>query len=500
MTTTETDTTAKAALRRAIPAAIQRNGTGESREWFTVDREGLAKILQRKGPEFAIFELVQNAWDEAGVTKVTVELESISHTRARLLVEDDAPDGFKDLTHAFTLFAESAKKSSATQRGRFNLGEKLVLAIMDEASVLSTTGGVIFDKNGRHMTDSRTGSGSVFSGTIRMTKAQVRQVTEEVKKLLPPTEIKTVFNGTEILPRAPIHTLNASLPTEISDEKGDLRRSIRVAEIQCHAVQDGETALIYEMGIPVCEHDCAYHTDIMQKVPLSLDRDTVKPELLKKLRAAVFNATHASLTPEAVTHEWAQTAIESPDAEPEAVVDYMTKRFGEKRVSYDMNDPEANNKAIAEGFTLVKGGMLSGAAWKQVKTHAAIVPAGKLFPTKPEGDKPYDPAEWTDGMRAVADYAKKFASVVIGVDIKVEIGKQKSSELANYGGRRLQFNATNLGPSWFNMEKNRVAIDDLIIHELGHEYASNHLSTDYYNALSRIGAKAMAATREGRLD
>jgi 3-(3-hydroxy-phenyl)propionate hydroxylase len=31
-----------------------------------------------------------------------------------------------DLTHAFTLFAESAKKGDAEKRGRFNLGEKLV--------------------------------------------------------------------------------------------------------------------------------------------------------------------------------------------------------------------------------------------------------------------------------------------------------------------------------------------------------------------------------------
>lgn len=491
-----TDTPAKAALRRAIPAKAEKMA---SKEWFTVDRPGLAKILQRKGPEFAVFELVQNAWDEPGVTKVLVELESISHARARLLVSDDAPDGFKDLTHAFTLFAESAKKGDPTQRGRFNLGEKLVLAIMDEASVLSTTGGVVFDKNGRHLTGSRTGAGSVFSGTIRMTKAQVRQVGEEMRKLLPPATIRTVYNGAEIKPRAPLHTVTASLPTEISDEKGDLRRSERVAEVWCYPLEEGEKALIYEMGIPVCEHDCAYHTDVQQKVPLTLDRDSVKPSFLAKLRTAVFNATHENLSTEEVNHEWAQTAIESPEAEPEAVQDYITKRFGERRVSYDMNDREANNKAVAEGYTLVKGGMLSGQAWKQVKAHEAIVPAGQVFPTKPEGDRPYEPAELTDGMREVVEYAKKFARVVVGIDIAVQVGEQQSRELADYGGRRLQFNARNLGASWFNMESNRVAIDDLIIHELGHEYSGNHLSEDYYHALTRIGAKAMAATREGRL-
>ena len=72
----------------------------------------------------------------------------------------------------------------------------------------------------------------------------------------------------------------------------------------------------------------------MQKVPLTLDRENVTGRFLNVLRTAVFNETHKSLDTEAVNHEWAQIAIESDDAKPEAVVDYMTKRFGENRASY----------------------------------------------------------------------------------------------------------------------------------------------------------------------
>jgi hypothetical protein len=63
----------------------------------------------------------ENGWDEPGVTKVTVSLEYQGRNRAVLVVEDDAPEGFKDLSHAFTLFADSAKKVNPEQRGRFNL-------------------------------------------------------------------------------------------------------------------------------------------------------------------------------------------------------------------------------------------------------------------------------------------------------------------------------------------------------------------------------------------
>ena len=75
------------------------------KNWFEVDRHGLAQILERKGKEFVLFELIQNGWDEPGVTKVSVTLDYLGRNKARLVVEDDAPDGFKELSHAFTLFA-----------------------------------------------------------------------------------------------------------------------------------------------------------------------------------------------------------------------------------------------------------------------------------------------------------------------------------------------------------------------------------------------------------
>ena len=123
---------------------------GKMNNWFEVDRQGLAQILERKGKEFALFELIQNGWDEPGVSKVTVSLEHRGRNKAMLVVEDDAPEGFKDLSHAFTLFASSSKKANPEQRGRFNLGEKLVLAISDEVTIRTTKGSIRFDGNGRH--------------------------------------------------------------------------------------------------------------------------------------------------------------------------------------------------------------------------------------------------------------------------------------------------------------------------------------------------------------
>jgi hypothetical protein len=68
--------------------------------------------------------------------------------RTALSVEDDSPEGFRELAHAYTLFAESYEKGLPEKRGRFNLGEKLVLAMCEEATISTTTGAVHFDAGG----------------------------------------------------------------------------------------------------------------------------------------------------------------------------------------------------------------------------------------------------------------------------------------------------------------------------------------------------------------
>lgn len=471
-----------------------------SKQWFDIDRAGLAKLLERRGIEFAVFELVQNAWDEAGVTRVSVRLQP-SETRgySMLTVDDDAPEGFRDLRHAYTLFAESYKKSNPQQSGRFDLGEKLVLSLCKWATIQTTTGTVVFNDDGRRQLSTKSSFGSTFQALIKMNAEQREQVAVEIKKLIPRAGIVTTFNDEPLMPWQVERTIECTLPTEIGDEEGILRRTVRKTEVRCYSLSNGEPAMIYELGIPVCEHDCAFYVDVQQKVPLNLDRDNVSTRFLRAMRTAVFNETHELLDSEACNHEWAQTAIESGEAKPEAVRDYMSKRFGELRVSYDMSDPEANSAAVAHGYTVVHGSMLTREAWASARGAEAITPAGQLFPTHSGNFVAWEPAQLTDGMLRVADYTKRLGKLLMGINVAVQFGEQASSEAACYGGATLQFNVRNLGKRWFDLDKNRLAIDDLVIHEFGHEYASNHLSEGYYRALTRLAAKAMQLGREGGL-
>ena len=497
--------------RRAMVNPWTESLKGKMNKWFEVDRQGLAQILERKGKEFALFELIQNGWDEPGVTKVTVSLEHRGRNKAMLVMEDDAPEGFKDLSHAFTLFASSSKKTNPEQRGRFNLGEKLVLAISDEVTILTTKGGILFDADGRHSLRSRQPVGSRIECLLRMTPDDYGTIEAQVLKLISPERIMTVFNGKPLEPRLPVEQFSTTLQTEVANEGGFLRRVNRETRIRAFAVLPGESATLYEMGIPVVETGDKWHYDVGQKIPLTLDRENVQPGFLRQVRVAVFNRMHGQLGPEDVNSEWAEIAIASPHCDSQAVQSYLSRRFGDKRVSYDPSDPEANKLAVSQGYTVVHGGMLSSAAWQNAKAANAILPAGQVTPGPKVWTGENDPnaalfndwipeSKWTDGMREIAQFARRVAHTVLSRQIVVRFcSTPHHLGAASYGPTgELVFNKFRLGAQWFEQGiTDEVA--RLLIHEFGHEYSGDHLSSDYHDALCRIGARMFSLARRREL-
>lgn len=463
-------------------------------QWFNVDRDGLRKLIERRGKAFLLFELLQNAWDEPGVTKVELTLERVPNSpMVRLCVEDDAPNGFADLTHAFTLFADSAKKDNAEQRGRFNLGEKLVLAMCERAVIASTRGTVVFDSDGRRTRREQRLAGSRFEGWLRMSVADRVECLEACDRLIPP--IATWINGKQLLHRAPDVTFEATLPTEIGDADGVLRRTQRKTTVQVYRNPNG---WLYELGIPVVEAACGFDVNVGQKVPLNFDRDNVTPSYAKLLDALVLEHAIHLLPKDAVRDGWVTQAMESnADELSDATLETIaTSRFGERRVSYDPSDPEANARATAAGYTVVHGGSLSAGAWDAFRRADVIRPAGQVLPTpKPYSDDPnappvevIPPTKWTPGMARTAAYTVWLGQELLGRQVNVRFVRSMNAG-ACYGGGELDFNVTRLGKAWFAGPLETIT--DLLLHEFGHEYESNHLSDDFYRILTRLGAKAV---------
>jgi hypothetical protein len=465
-------------------------------KWFDVDKAGLAKLLERRGKEFILAELLQNSYDEQ-TTKVVAALERLPGSRyVTVTVEDDNPAGFIDLTHAFTLFAESSKKSNVQKRGRFNLGEKLVLALCESAEISTTTGTVIFDKEGRRLSRKRRERGSVFTGVVRMTDEEMAQCTAMVHKIIPPAGITTVYNGVTLAVRTPLCSVEATLPTEVADAEGFLRKSQRKTKLEIYEALPGETPSLYEMGIPVVETGDRWHVNVMQKIPLNLDRDNVPPSYISAVRAILVDEMREFISHDDANSTWVKDAFQTHGAklEPETVERVTELRFGFRRVSYDPSDQEANAIAVSKGYTLVYGSQMSKEEWEAARRAGAILPAGQVTPSP----KPFSPdgqplstvpeASWTDPVRKAVAYMRRVGERLVGQSIRVEVTTDRGWNFAAaYGKGQLTLNQGRLGQKWFSGPL--AEINALLIHELGHHYSGNHLSSDYYDALCDLGAR-----------
>lgn len=466
--------------------------------WFDVDRKGLAKLIENRGKVFLLHELLQNALD-TGCKTIAMTLDPIDGQAAcDLTVCDDHPDGFKDISHAYTLFAESEKKSDPTKRGRFNFGEKIVLALCESACIISTTQAIAFDPDGKRRTLRRkTAEGSVFQAKVRMTRYEYLEVCREIRKVIIPQGVHVTFNTDVLWPRVWTRKVEASLATEIADENGNLRPTVRKTDVEMHCANGGP-GWLYEMGIPVVEIGGPWHVNVMQKVPLNLQRDNVRPAYLRDLRVTVLNNLWADLTPEITTQPWVADALGDTEMEPWAVQGVITTRFGEKVVVADPSDREATNRAQAEGWTVVGGRTFSKEQWENIRRAEAIKPAGAVFPTpKPYSDDPSAPpvdvvpyADWTPGMTEVAKLAVNLGFALMDCGVTVRFVRSQNYFAAAYAPGALDFNLMRLGHRWFDgWRGNLQNVLDLIIHEYGHHYESNHLSEGYYSALTLLGAK-----------
>jgi hypothetical protein len=468
-----------------------------TKQWFDVDKAGLSKQAEEHGRGRLIGELIQNALDETGVTMIDITLELVpGRPLADLTVEDDSPEGFRDLAHAYTLFAESYKRSNPEQRGQFNVGEKMVLAVCESASISTTKGTVVFDpEQGRiEQPKQKRDRGSVFQGRMKLTREEYPQVCDYLRSLLLPQDIIVTFNGDRLLLRTPLRTFEASLETPVADEQGVMRPRVRKTTVGIYEALPGETPSLYELGLPVVETGDRWHVNVGQKVPLNRDRDNVRPAYLQAVRVAVLNGAYDLLTTEEeATAGWCKLAGSDPRCSDGAIKHLIRLRFGDKVAAPDPSDIEAMKAFQAQGGTIVVG--LSKGEWANVKRAGAVLPAGQICPTaKPYSDDPeakdvtvISEEKWTEGMKNIAAYAALLARELLGVALIVSVVNTTNNFVACYGDGRLDFNLLRLGHRWFDQGVTEE-IDRLLIHEFGHHFSGDHLSEEYHQALCRLGA------------
>ena len=226
---------------------------------------------------------------------------------------------------------------------------------------------------------------------------------------------------------------------------------------------------------------------------------------------SVVNNMHEQLTEEDTESTWVNEATSDDRCEDDAAETFRVKKYGEKSVAFDPTNPEANAVAMSEGYTIIPSRGLTGGQRTNLKGAGTLRSSSQQYPTAGKGAYSDDPNaepvyvltldELTDGMKAVRVYAEDLGKSLMDATITVRFVKgptrfQSESWAAAYGGRQLDFNVANLGKNWFH-DKGAVGtqnLDELIIHEFGHHYESNHFSSNYHKALCRLGAKLKAVS------
>lgn len=478
----------------------------KSKSWFDVDREGLAVLLERRGKAWAVLELVQNAFDEPGVTSVSVRLDPVPKSPlVEVLVIDDAPGGFAKISDAWTLFAPSKKRENPELRGRFNVGDKLFLAMASQASITTTCGQVSFGTSGRRMNRTkRTSAGSVVAATLRMTREELEEAIASASAVMVPPGIRLSVNGREIGQREKVgRPVGLILPTEIFEE-GVLRRRDRSTTLDFYEPIDGREPRLHELGLPICEigHGFRWDIDVRQRIPLDLERANVPESFRRPIFGEALNALRDLLTPADATAAWAKAGLGSWYVEEEAAKRVVELRYGDRAATADPSDPEAEKRLVSQGFAIVHGGSMSAAEWEQVRRFTALQPAGKLSPSpkaffsSEPGAAPVVPEEeWTAGMAATARRALEIATVVIAKPIRVQFNRAKPGLIAAYGSGTLAFNAS-LGAAWFE-PANAVEIDATIFHELAHDRIGDHLHADFADEIAKLAALWIRRLEDG---
>ncbi|MCP4786037.1 MAG: hypothetical protein GY903_00660 [Fuerstiella sp.] len=470
-------------------------------QWFAADKDGLRqlaeRIVERDGFGIVGAELYQNVRD-TNATECVVTIEKVPGKPRAIITVTDNGEGFADLTHAWMMFAPSAKKHDPTKAGRFNLGEKMVLSFAYAATVHTTSGTVEFSKDGRQEYPRRKRAiGTEFRAELACIEERYQQLLDFMHQLIVKPGLRLVVNGNVVPERKPVRTFETKLKTQIGD---NLRPSTRTTNVELCEPVNGKPARLFELGIPVVETGVRWDVNVCQKVPLNIDRDNVTPAFLGSVRVAVLNEMYDVIDGADTETQWVNEAAGHTDCSDEAAVAFQVQKFGDKSVASDPNNREADGEAMSHGFTVIPSRGLSRGQRDNLKRAGSLKSSSRQFPNAGRNAYSNDPdakpvnvlstSEYSEGMTRVVDYTKFLATELLGKTIRVQIVECSGggSWEACYGDSRLDFNLSALGTAWFERGFNDEA-NALILHEFGHEFTSDHLSAEYHDALCTLGAK-----------
>jgi len=341
---------------------------GAKGQGFEVNIKGLQEIIGGGDEWRHPIEIVANVFDEyngyvEGKKRPTfceVTFTKEGNSPAVLTVTDDGA-GFDEVSDIWTFFRTTEKRSNAKVSGRFNAGEKQLVALAKKATIVTGSNTVEFvdgkRKHTRHRKEQR--QGTQITATLAWKFDLVKKAIEQLESVIAPEGLIYTVNGKLIANgRHKVDVVNVSLPTVVlSDVDGTvaLRHTTRKSDVSVIATADDEPAWLYELGVPVCEmaHDFPYSLNVSQKVPVPMSRDMVSKKYIERLIGLVIEAAPHILNESDADAEFIKPALEYVQ-DDEAVAE-VAKRVFPTSLRWSSNSQANAYAALGEYDILSRG-------------------------------------------------------------------------------------------------------------------------------------------------
>lgn len=469
-------------------------------ERFQVSTQGMRQLHADRHPEQLIKELVQNAFDEETTTcDITLKHQP---NGVLITVEDDGP-GFSDISHAYTLMADTPKRLNPEKRGRFNMGDKEVISLATWATIETTGSTVRFPRQGGRKVSTNTREiGTKVTVHMPWSKEQSDRLKDRLPLIRPPETIRYTVNGIPVTNTPTLRVTRAILPTIVQPVPGQpMRPARRSTEIHI-AIPGLQEGWLYEMGIPIQPINLPYDVDIMQKVPMPPNRDTVSEAYLKDIYTEVLAAMYQDMEKEQFADTWVRTAMESNKITEDAVKTTIKQRYGDKVVTWS-SKTDSNMKAIDNGYEVIHPRTISKPEMDNMRRLGGLQTSNDIFP-------PSDPRDLKP-INVSQDQAKQhFARWVTdlgglaGKKVEVKFTNNPNSRMLacctmNTSNPTMFFNTGLLEDSFFEARGQRQL--ELVIHELGHAETSGEMSHGpaWGTGCSSVASKIAHAFQQGKI-
>ena len=278
---------------------------------------------------------MQNAYDVAA-PHVRVELEP-----RRVVIEDDAPEGFAHGELVYTVFL-SDKGRDPGKRGRLGRGLKELIAAMDAATIETVGATISFGPEGRRSSENARVAGTRLELYRRFDDDELEAAKRAVRLCIPPPGTTLRIAGRSIRRPSRVLALPSSELETVEVVSGVERAVSALTTVSLYEPRRGTQAHIFEMGIPIAKWNVPWHADVAQRVPLHGGRAGVPERFELQLKATLLEAMiHRYLDRGDLNAEWVRDAISRYPLDPAILDAYVCRAFPRGAVlggSHQAND------------------------------------------------------------------------------------------------------------------------------------------------------------------